>query len=304
VAFSIAAAWVTSRGKEAEDALKRAHDQLEARVEERTAALSETNRQLRDEMAERRRAEEAYQQAQGELAHVTRVLSMGEMTASIAHEVNQPLSGVMINANAGLRWLAADTPNIDEARQAINRIIRDGRRAGDVIARIRALSKKTGTSREKMDINEAIEEIVGLAQGEARRNATVISLQLMKGLPPVTGDRVQLQQVVLNLVMNGIEAMSTVTGHLRELTVKTENDKDGRIRVSVRDAGIGFEPETKERLFDAFYTTKRTGLGIGLSISRSIVASHGGRLWAVQNDGPGATFLFTIPTDSASQVAT
>ena len=257
--------------------------------------------ELTQKNIERKRAEEELHQkevslreAQTELAHVSRVTTMGELAASIAHEVNQPLSGIITNANAGLRWLAGDSPNLAEAREAIRRIIRDGNRAGNVISRMRALFKKARTAKERLDINEAIEEVIMLTQSEVRRNRVTLRMELAADLPPVAGDRVQLQQVVVNLLLNAIEAMSTVEDRERDLVIRTQRGKGDEVRVSVRDSGIGFDPLSAERIFDAFHTTKPGGLGIGLSISRSIVESHGGRLWAVSNDGPGATFQFTL----------
>jgi PAS domain S-box-containing protein len=257
---------------------------------------------------ERKRAEEELHQkevslreAQTELAHVSRVTTMGELAASIAHEVNQPLAGIVTNANAGLRWLAGDSPNLAEAREAIRRIIRDGNRAADVILRMRALFKKARTAKERLDVNEAIKDIVTLAQNEVRRNNVALRTELAANLPSVMSDRVQLQQVVLNLILNGIEAMSTVQDHPRELVIRTQRgEDDDEICVAVQDSGIGLDPRSRERIFDPFHTTKPGGLGLGLSISRSIVESHGGRLWAVSNDGPGATFQFTLLKQSAS----
>jgi PAS domain S-box-containing protein len=257
---------------------------------------------------ERKRAEEELHQkevslreAQTELAHVSRVTTMGELAASIAHEVNQPLAGIVTNANAGLRWLAGDSPNLAEAREAIRRIIRDGNRAADVILRMRALFKKARTAKERLDVNEAIKDIVTLAQNEVRRNNVALRTELAANLPSVMSDRVQLQQVVLNLILNGIEAMSTVQDHPRELVIRTQRgEDDDEICVTVQDSGIGLDPRNRERIFDPFHTTKPGGLGLGLSISRSIVESHGGRLWAVSNDGPGATFQFTLLKQSAS----
>ncbi len=246
------------------------------------------------DIEDRKRAEEAARQAQAELAHVTRVMTMGELAASIAHEVNQPLAAVIANGNACLRWLAGEAPNLDEAREAARRIIRDGKRAGEVIARTRALSRKTETEKERLDLNEAIQEVVALVQGEVRRNRVALRLDLASDLPPVLGDRVQLQQVVLNLLMNGIEALSAVGDRPRALVISTQSGAVDQVRVTVQDSGSGLDPQSLDRIFEAFYTTKRGGMGMGLSISRSIVENHGGRLWAVANDGPGATFQFTL----------
>jgi C4-dicarboxylate-specific signal transduction histidine kinase len=268
---------------------------LENRVAERTRELTAVNQQLRNEIADHQRAEDALREARTELAHVTRVLAMGELVASIAHEVNQPLSGVVINGNSCLRWLAGDPPNLAEVRETVQRIIRDGKRAGEVIARIRALTKKTVLEKEPLEMNEVIQEVVALLQSELRRNRVALRTELTTDLPPVLGDRVQLQQVVLNLVMNGIDAMSTVGDRRRALTIRTQIVEADQIGVTVQDSGTGLDPQNLERVFDAFYTTKPEGMGMGLSISRSIVSNHGGRLWATANDLPGASFQFTIP---------
>ena len=243
---------------------------------------------------ERKRAEDALHHAQVELAHVTRVATLGEMTASIAHEVNQPLTAVIANANASLRWLAAATPNLDEARNAVSRIVRDGNRAGEVIARIRALVQKTDTEKVRLDINQTIQEVVLLMQNEAVRKGVAIRMDLATNVPPVLGDRIQLQQVILNLVMNGIEAMDTVTDRPREMVIRSSAHESDQLLVAVQDSGVGIDSQNLEKIFDTFYTTKSQGMGMGLAISRSIVENHGGRLWAVPNDGPGATFQFTL----------
>ena len=249
----------------------------------------------RTDIEERKQAEEALRRAQTELAHVARIMTMGELAASIAHEVNQPLSGVVVNGNACLRWLAGDSPNLEEAREAVRRIVRDGKRAGEVIARIRALATKTAIAKERLDMNEAIREVMALAGDELRKNGVAVRTEFAPDLLPVLGDRVQLQQVVLNLVMNGIEAMSSVQERPRGLSVRTQNDDADQVRVTVQDSGIGLDPQSMERIFDAFYTTKHGGMGMGLSISRSIIQNHGGKLWAVVNDGPGMSVQFTIP---------
>jgi PAS domain S-box-containing protein len=258
----------------------------------------ETNRDITERKlaeADRKRAEESLRNVQMELAHVNRVATLGELAASIAHEVNQPLSGVVINGNACLRWLAGGSPNLDEAREAASRIVRDGKRAGDVVARIRALATKSSTVKERLNMNEAIQEVVGLARDEVRRNGVKLRTELAGGLSPVLGDRVQLQQVLLNLVMNGVEAMNTVEEGPRDLVIETQDDEADQVRVTVQDSGVGLDPESMERIFDAFYTTKDQGMGMGLSISRSIIQNHGGRLWAAANDGPGTNFQFTVP---------
>ena len=246
------------------------------------------------DITDRKRAGDDLREVQAELAHVARVTTMGEMAASIAHEVNQPLSGVVINGNACLRWMAGDSPNMGEARDAVQRIIRDGKRASEVIARIRNLSKKSSADKEPLDLNETIAEVVAFAQGELRRTRVTLRTDLARDLPRVMGDRVQLQQVVLNLVLNGLEAMGAVADRPRELAIETKREDAEHACVAVRDVGVGLDPANISRLFDAFYTTKGGGMGMGLSISRSIIENHGGRLWAVPNQGPGATFLFTV----------
>jgi C4-dicarboxylate-specific signal transduction histidine kinase len=243
---------------------------------------------------EREQAEAALRQAQADLTHVSRVTTLGEMAASIAHEVDQPLSGVVINANACLRFLTPASPNVDEVRDGLQAIARDGRRASDVIARIRTLARRAGTDKEPLDINDVIGEVVALAEGEARRARARVLTELAGTLPRVLGDRVQLQQVVLNLLLNGLDAMHDVVDRPRDLVIRTEREATDHVRVAVRDSGSGIDPKLATRLFDAFYTTKPGGMGMGLSISRSIVEQHGGRLWAVPNDGPGTTFQFTV----------
>ena len=253
------------------------------------------------DITERKRADEALHKTQAELAHVTRVATLGELTASIAHEVNQPLAAIVTNGNACLRWLAGDSPNLDEARETARRIIRDGNRAGDVIGRIRTLLRKTGTEKELLDMNQAIREVVALAEGEVRRNGVALRTELTGDLPPILGDRVELEQVVLNLIMNAIEAMSAIGDRPRELVVRTQSGEVDQVCVTVQDSGIGLDPQSMGRIFDAFYTTKSQGMGMGLAISRSIVENHGGQLWTVPNEGPGATFQFTLQACSKQE---
>jgi C4-dicarboxylate-specific signal transduction histidine kinase len=246
------------------------------------------------DIEDRKRAEETLRKSQAELAHITRVTTMGELAASIAHEVNQPLSAIVNNGSACLRWLASGEPNLDEARDAARRIIRDGNRAGEVITRIRMLLRKTDTEKTRLDINQTIREVVALTRNEATGKGVAIRMELAAGLPPVQGDRVQLQQVILNLIMNGIEAMASVTDRPRELLICSRQHESDKALVAVRDSGVGLDGQDLEKIFDAFYTTKPQGLGMGLAISRSIVEDHGGQLWARPNDGPGATFQFTL----------
>ena len=253
------------------------------------------------DVTERRLSEEALGKARSELAHVARVTSLGALTASIAHEVNQPLSGIITNASTCLRMLAADPPNIDGARETARRTIRDGNRASDVITRLRALFSKKDATTESVDLNEATREVIALSLSELQRNRVILRPELADDLPPVTGDRVQLQQVILNLLRNASDAMSGVDDRPRQLVIRTERDEGDRVRLTVQDAGVGFEPQGADRLFEAFYTTKNDGMGIGLSVSRSIIESHHGRLWAAPNDGPGATFSFSIPRVPAGE---
>src|SRR5882724_5551832 len=247
------------------------------------------------DVTERRLSEEALGKVRSELARVARVTSLGALTASIAHEVNQPLSGIITNAGTCLRMLAADPPNVDGARETARRTIRDGNRASDVITRLRALFGKKDTTIEPVDLNEATREVIALSLSELQRGRVILRPELADDLPPVTGDRVQLQQVILNLLLNASDAMSGVDDRPRQLVIRTERDEGDRVLLTVQDAGVGFETQDVERLFEAFYTTKSSGMGIGLSVSRSIIESHHGRLWATPNDGPGATFSFSIP---------
>jgi PAS domain S-box-containing protein len=255
------------------------------------------------DVSQRRLSEEALAKARSELAHVARVTSLGAMTASIAHEVNQPLAGIVTNASTCLRMLAADPPNVDGARETARRTIRDGNRAADVIARLRALFGKGPAKIERVDLNDAVREVIALLSSDLQRGGAVIRTKLADGLPFARGDRVQLQQVIVNLLRNAADAMSGVNNRPRRLLIRTEPDQDDHVRLSVQDAGVGFGPEGAEQLFAAFYTTKSDGMGIGLSVSRSIIESHNGRLWAVSNDGPGATFSFSVPVYSADKTA-
>jgi signal transduction histidine kinase len=248
----------------------------------------------------RRLSDEALGKVRAELAHVARVSSLGAMTASIAHEVNQPLSGIVTNASACLRMLAADPPDLEGARETARRTIRDGKRASDIIARLRALFRKKSTPAESVDLNEATEEVIALLSSELQRTAVILRAELAEDLPAIAADRVQLQQVVLNLLMNASEAMEDIDDRPRRLTIRTERDADDGVRMSVRDVGVGL-PQDSERLFQAFHTTKSGGMGIGLSVSRSIIENHRGRLWAEPNGGPGATFSFCIPISTRAR---
>ena len=255
------------------------------------------------DVTETKIAEEGLNRARSELAHVARVTTLSTLTASIAHEVNQPLSGIITNAGTCLRMLDGDPPNIEGARETARRTIRDGHRASEVITRLRALFSKREFTLESLDLNEAIEGVIALSRGELQRHRIVLQSELADNLPNVTGDRIQLQQVVLNLLRNASDAMVDVHDRPRQLLIRTEREDRDRVRVSVRDAGIGIDDQSMAKLFDAFYTTKSDGMGIGLSISRSIIERHHGRLWAEPNDGPGATFLVSIPCRAKSVAA-
>ena len=249
-------------------------------------------RDLTDQML----ASDALRQAQANLAHISRVTTMGELTASLAHEINQPIAAAVTNANACLRWLGRPQPDVEEAREAASRMVKDGTRAADIITRIRLLFRKGSTPRDPVDINEVIQEMIALLRTEATRYAVPIRAELGEGLPKVKADRVQLQQVFMNLMLNGIDAMKDMrpTG---ELTIRSERAADGQVLISVSDSGVGLPPQQADQIFDAFFTTKPDGTGMGLPISRSIIESHGGRLWAAANSGPGATFHFTLPVE-------
>jgi PAS domain S-box-containing protein len=240
-------------------------------------------------------AEEALNRARAELARVARITSLSTLTASIAHEVNQPLSGIITNAATCLRMLDANPPNVDGARETARRTIRDGNRASDVITRLRILFSRKEFTPEPLDLNEATQEVIALSLSELQRNRVIVQTELAENLPAVRGDRVQLQQVILNLLRNASDAMAGVDDRQRQLTIRTEQDEEDLVRLSVHDVGVGIEAENVDKLFIAFYTTKIDGMGIGLSVSRSIIETHHGRLWAAPNEGPGATFSFAIP---------
>jgi len=248
---------------------------------------------------ERKRAEEALRQAQANLAHVSRVMTLGELTASISHEVNQPLAAVVTNGQICLRLLALETPRPDEMRAAVERIVRDANRASEVIQRIRALAKRSEPQMVSLDINDVIREAIPLVQREVFIHGASLRTELASALPLVLGDRIQLQQVVINLLMNGVEAMAPITDRPREILIRSQREA-GQVHVAVRDSGIGIDSETAERLFSAFFTTKPSGMGMGLSISRSIIRAHGGRLWVSPNADHGAAFQFTVPIDGQS----
>jgi C4-dicarboxylate-specific signal transduction histidine kinase len=255
---------------------------------------------LVQDITARRLSEEALAKARSELAKVARASSLGVLTASIAHEVNQPLSGIITNAGTCLRMLDADPPNVEGARETARRTIRDGNRASDVIARLRALFSTDELTLEPLDLNEVTREVIALSQGDLQRNRVTVRTELATDLPIVSGDRIQLQQVILNLLRNASDAMADVQGRPRLMLIRTEREDTDRVRLSVRDEGIGFGAVDVTKLFDAFFTTKGDGMGMGLSVSRSIIERHRGDLSAVPNDGPGATFSFSIPTHPSS----
>jgi C4-dicarboxylate-specific signal transduction histidine kinase len=274
VACALVASWVSSSKKRAEEALTEARDELEHRVSERTAALMRT---------------------QGELAHLSRMLSMAQLTASIVHEVGQPLTGVVTNGQACLEWLATDPPNLEKARRTTENIVRDGTRAGAVLSRIRALFKKEAPAKEWLNINEVVEEIATFLREEAGRRSVRIRMQLAPNLPKVNADRVQLQQVMLNLVVNAMDALSGVAATDREVIINSRAEDANYVTVMVEDSGEGLSSEDASRIFEPFFTTKAGGIGMGLSISRSIIESHSGRIWAAPGESRGAIVQFSIP---------
>ena len=291
---------LTAAQRSATESLRRARDDLKGTVQD----LQTTNEALHTESRERNRAdeerasaEEKLRQAQAELAHVTRVTAMGELTASLAHEVNQPIAAAVTDANTCLRWLNRDSPDLQEAREAAARIVKDATRAAEIITRIRLLFKKGVPEQQLFDINEAIQEMIVLLRTEAMQCSVSVRTELATDLPQLLGDRVQLQQVVMNLMINGFDAMRAVDG-TRELTIKSEPAENERVMVSISDTGVGLPAQHSDQIFNAFFTTKPHGTGMGLSISRSIVEAHGGRLWAGVNSPRGASFHFSLPAKS------
>jgi C4-dicarboxylate-specific signal transduction histidine kinase len=299
-ASSVLVGWFSSWRKQAETALRQARNELQIRVEERTAELKHANKQLLAEIVERKRAEDAYYEAQAELTRVTRISALGALAASISHEVNQPLAAVVTNADACMMWLSSEPPNLEEARLAVDCIAQQGTRASDIVRRIRAMFTKTAPDRARVEVNELIREVAALMQTDASRNQVEIVTELAGDLPDAMGDRVQLQQVIVNLIQNGIEAMGTVTNRPRLLVIRSERQASSEILVAVRDSGVGIDRKNEKRIFDAFFTTKAQGTGMGLAISHSIVEAHGGRLWAGANSDYGATIQFTLPADRGS----
>jgi C4-dicarboxylate-specific signal transduction histidine kinase len=294
VIFTVSALFVGSLSaaqRAATESLRRARDDLRVTVQE----LQKTNEALHAESLERKHAEEALRNAQGDLARVSRMTTLGELTASLAHEVNQPIAAAVTNANTCLRWLTRERPDLEEAREAASRIVKDATRAAEIVSRTRLLFKKGTAQRELVSLNEMVREMIVLLRGEATRHKILISTDLATGLPQVTGDRVLLQQVLMNLMLNGIEAMKDVDGK-RELLIKSQETENEEVIVSVSDTGAGLPAQQADQIFKAFFTTKPQGTGMGLSISRSIVEAHGGRLWADGNSPRGASFCFTLST--------
>ncbi|HEX4229473.1 MAG TPA: ATP-binding protein [Bryobacteraceae bacterium] len=289
--------WFSSWRKRAEAELKYARDELQMRVEERTAELKRTNERLLAEIDDRRRAEDAYYEAQAELARMTRISALGALAASISHEVNQPLAAVVTNADACVMWLSSEPPNLEEVRTAVDSIAQEGTRASEVVRRIRAMFTQAAPERTRIQLNELIREVGALLQPEISRNDVTIRMDLAANLPATVGDRVQLQQVLMNLILNGIEAMSAVTDRPRSLLIRSEMPDPESVLISVKDSGIGINPMDARRIFDAFFTTKAQGMGMGLSISHSIIEAHDGRLWASANGDYGATLQFALPAD-------
>ena len=274
VLCALVASWISSAKKQSEQALQEARNQLEIKVSERTAALMQT---------------------QADLARLSRVLSMGELTASIAHEISQPLTAVVTNGDACLQWLSTNPPNLEKARQSTEKIIQDGTHAGVVVARIRALFKKEQPIKDWVNVNETIQELVEFLRHEASSRHISIGTQLIPSMPLLHVDRIQLQQVVLNLVVNAMDALADAARGKREIVIRSSTSGDNEVLVSVEDCGPGLNPETIDKIFDSFFTTKVQGIGVGLSISRSIIEAHDGRLWASANPNGGAIFQFTLP---------
>ncbi len=247
------------------------------------------------DITERKQLEHDLLKTQSDLARVSRLLTLGELTSSIAHEVNQPLVAVVTNGDACMRWLTAEPPNLDKVRESLVWIVKEGKRAGEIIKRIRELAKNKAPQKTELLVNDVITEVINLAGSELSNNQVTLRTEFASDLPIVRGDRVQLQQVILNLIANAIDAMKSIHQHPRELSISSRATDDGQILITVRDCGRGVEPNILENVFKAFFTTKKEGMGLGLSISRTIVEAHGGRMWALSNNDQGATFQFTLP---------
>jgi C4-dicarboxylate-specific signal transduction histidine kinase len=297
VATAVFISWLNGDQKRAKESIRQTRDDLDARVRERTADLKRANDQLQSEIKEREAAETRLLEAQTEMARIARITTMGELAASIAHELNQPLGSIVMSGDACLRWLEAKPPNLDEVHQAVEAIIRDGTRASNVIVRTRKLLSRGERLRERLDINQVIREVLGLLEDRFRRDGISLRMEMQENLHPAMVDRVLLQQVILNLILNAMDVMRMVNDRAKVLRVRTEEQASGNLVVQVQDSGPGIDPDHLSRVFDAFYTTKVDGIGMGLTISRSIIEAHGGRLWAVANDGPGSTLCFSLPIE-------
>jgi C4-dicarboxylate-specific signal transduction histidine kinase len=295
VSAALFVSWLSGEQKRAKDSLRQARDELEARVQARTAELERINEQLQTETAERKIAEDGFVRAQAETAHASRLALVGELTASVAHELNQPLGAILTNSEAAELLLESAGPQLDDIRQILADIRRDDLRASEVIKRLRALLGKREVELLPLDLNEVVADALRLVDGESRRRGIEVETELSAVLPAVRGDKTQLQQVLLNLVLNGMEAMAESSAAKRRLTVQTAGDPNEETEVVVTDTGPGISPDRLPRLFDPFYTTKEYGMGLGLSIARSIIESHGGRIWAEKNTDGGAAFRFTLP---------
>jgi len=270
------------------------------RLKKRATELLRANETLQSEIACRKRAEEGLRDEQAELARVSRITAMGELTSSLANEVNHPISAIMMNAETCLRWLSREVPNVEEARTIAGMIVKDGTRAAETVARMQQLFDRGTPLRESIDVNGVIREMIVLLRGEASRHTVTIRTELVEDISQVAGDRAQLKQVLMNLMINGIEAMNDGDG-TRELTIKSQRAENRQITVSVGDTGVGLPPLPMNQIFNAFYTTKPHSIGIGLSISRSIVEEHGGHLWATNNSSRGANFHLTLPIEGEPQ---
>lgn len=288
---------ITKR-KQIEEELSKYREHLEVLVEERTKELKQMVEQLQNEIAQREQAEMASYRLRQQLTHVTRVATMGELAASLAHEINQPLTAILSNAQATLRFLDTDTPDLHEVRDALVDIIEDDKRASGVIQRLRSLLKKGEVKQKVLDINEVVQEVVTLLKSEVAGRGVSMSLELLPELPAVCGDRIGLQQVVMNLILNACEAMTDMEPDSRKLVIQLSSDQSENVIIAVRDSGPGLDEKNLNQIFEPFYTTKPAGMGMGLSISRSIIETHGGRLWGVNNPDRGATFYFTVPADT------
>jgi C4-dicarboxylate-specific signal transduction histidine kinase len=298
IVCALVASWISAAKKEDEEALRETRDQLEVRVAERTAELQASNDELQESIKQRESAQQALIKTQGELAELSRFLTMGELTASIAHEVNQPLTAVVTYGRACLEWLAATPPNLQEARHAAKTLVQNGTRAGEILNRIRALFRKQPPAKSSLDLNEVIRESILFVREEAGRNHIILRTELARDLPKVKADRVQLEQVILNLIVNAMDALRETDNAGRSVIIRSRREGPDEVLVSVEDNGAGVRPEIAVKIFDPFFTTKPQGIGMGLSVSRSIIESHDGRLWFAPGRAEGAILQFTVRIDS------